>query len=209
MRAEQADPGLFDRAYGGADAGAFRKLDGVVRDALADAGGAGAKLPPGGAGQVRSDGECDEDGNVGPSSLKPRVPSKDGSWTGEPGNSGWQSSLPEAAAATGGKPIPYVNGRPDFTQWASMSVNLPAGALTGYYYADLSAAQKHLAGTGKPEFQSVAALKEYLEANDLTMHHATDTCVQIVPKAINEVPHIGSAADVKHQRSLGWTPSTP
>jgi hypothetical protein len=58
--------------------------------ATAQASGDGAKQPP----SVRPDGECDENANVGPRSPTRRLPDKTGSWLGEPGNSGWQSTDP-------------------------------------------------------------------------------------------------------------------
>jgi hypothetical protein len=169
-----------------------------------DIGGAGQKRPPDPAGQVRLDGECDEDGNIGPTSPRARLPSaKTGTWQGEIGNSGWLSNNPEVIAITGGTPIPFVDGRPDFTRWSRLSINFEPGELTGYHGADVALTHAALAKSGNPDVEAAGSPAEYLKANGLTPHHATDTCIQLVPEALNRiVQHIGSAADIRYGRSL-------
>jgi len=171
------------------------------------ADGAGGKQPPGSVGAVRPDGECDENASVGPQSPRTRLPDKNGHWLGEPGNSGWQSIDPEINAVTGGKPISFVNNRPDFTPWSKMSINFPVGVLTGHDRTDQKLARQALDTADNPDVKAAGSGNRFMNANRLTAHHATDTCLQLVPKALNGLlPHIGAASDIRYQGSIGWKP---
>ena len=219
-----ADLGTFDMDSGGGlswqgllggEAGQLDPKTGAVSlrpgmaETLADAGGAGAKLPPGGAGQVRSDGECDEDANLGPTDPKSRLP-RNGTWQGEAGNSPFLSTDSVVNAVTGGKPINFVNGRPDFTPWATRSINFGPGILTGVNDVDFRLVHEALANGPDPSIRTVGDARRYMQRNGLTAHHATDTCMQLVPTTLNErVRHIGSAADLRFQGRMSWTPLSP
>lgn len=171
----------------------------------AGADGARRKPPPGSIG-VRPDGECDEDGNVGASSPHSRLPTN-GQWTGEPGNSGWFSDDPEVQAITQGEPIPFRDGRADFTKWSKLSVNFRPGELTGIWEQDYRTALKALDASGNPDIQAAGSAQDFLNENGLAVHHATDTCIQLVPSALNRlIPHIGGAADLRYQNGAGKTP---
>jgi len=235
MHYVQAHPGLHDAQVHGNKAAA-KELGGVFFDARARAlkgepatatpttpapkpatetappataqpSGGGAKQPPGSVGSVRPDGECDEDANVGPRSPTTRLPTKNGHWLGKPGNSGWQSTDPRVNAITGGKPVNFVNNRPDFTPWAKMSINFPVGVLTGNPAKDQGLARQALTAANNPDVKAAGSADKYMLRNDLTAHHAFDTCLQLVPKALNNVlPHIGAASDIRYQGTIGWTP---
>jgi len=178
----------------------------VGAPAQAGADGAGGKQPPGSIGAVRPDGECDEDGNVGASSPRSRLPTN-GRWTGDPGNSGWLSNDPEVQAVTRGEPIRFRDGRADFTKWSRLSLNFRPGALTGIPPKDHTTALQALDASGNPDIHAVGSAEKFLRNNRLAVHHATDTCIQLVPDVLNRrVAHIGSAADIRYQNSTGKTP---
>ena len=154
-----------------------------------EAGGNGGKIPTGNG--IRPDGECD---NWDVSEGRPRLPRSDGHWDGAPGNSNWYSNNPAVNAITGGKPIRFNNGQPDFTPWAKMSVNFPPGTLTGVHGADYKSTLAQMA----KQFGSEKAAGQYINDNDLTPHHASDTCIQLVPSNLNGlVPHVGSASGLR------------
>jgi hypothetical protein len=158
--------------------------------AKTEPGGNGEKIPPTGNG-IRVDGDCD---NWDVSEGRPRLPRSDGRWDGEPGNSNWYSNNPAVNAITGGKPIRFNNGQPDFTPWAKMSVNLAPGVLTGNHRADYKATVEQMA----KQFGSQKAAEQYIKDNGLTPHHASDTCIQLVPMKLNGlVPHVGSASGLR------------
>jgi hypothetical protein len=168
----------------------------------ASPGGAGAKLPPGATG-VRPDGECDEDGNVGDTSPRTRLPTN-GTWTGEPGNSGWLSNNAAVEAETKGQPIQFRDGRPDFTPWAKLSINFQPGELTGDPLADRKLTVSALDASKNPDVQEAGSGRDFLDKHSLTPHHATDTCMQLIPKILNQkVVHIGGAADIRYQNGTG------
>jgi hypothetical protein len=46
--------------------------------------------------------------------------------------------------------------------------------------------------------------RDFLDKHSLTPHHATDTCMQLIPKILNQkVAHIGGAADIRYQNGTG------
>ena len=72
-----------------------------------------------------------------PIPAHPQLPVSNGSWTNpaRPGSSGWVSTDPRINAVTGGKPIPFKNGLPDFSPWSQGRLNVPG--LTGNSTTDL------------------------------------------------------------------------
>lgn len=52
--------------------------------------------------------------------------------------------------------------------------------------------------------QGIAATKDdaraWLRDNALIPHHATDRLIQLVPRALHALPHVGSAADMRYMR---------
>ncbi|WP_447878780.1 hypothetical protein [Serratia fonticola] len=57
---------------------------------------------------------------TGERNLEPKVrlPKTNGRWDGKSGESNWYSDLPDVNEITGGKPVPFINGRPDFSAWS-------------------------------------------------------------------------------------------
>ena len=92
-------------------------------------------------------------------------------------------------AITGGAPVPFRNGRVDLSQWSVANVPVK---ITGNNELDKNSADAVLA-----EYWGVAAKdvswlrKEY----GYILHH--DSEMQLVPGALNGVPHVGTAADAR------------
>ncbi len=127
-----------------------------------------------------------------------RIPSSNGTWTGEAGRSGWSSTKPEVTAITKGKPIPYKDGFPIFDEWKVSEVKLPK--MTGVNRVDFKEADKIFAeqnGWLKPNGEpDVVKVRNLRTEQNLTWHHHEDgTTMQLVPKNLNnEVPHTGGAS---------------
>jgi hypothetical protein len=121
-----------------------------------------------------------------------------GSWEGEPGNGLWHSMHPDVNAVTGGKPIPFVNGRPDFSEWTRQTIHFRPGVLDGTA-SDFSAV--HRAIQRQHGFSSPTAAENFLREQGLTAHHLDATTIQLVPSALhNNIPHIGAASDLRGGR---------
>lgn len=134
-----------------------------------------------------------------------RIPSKDGSWTGDVGNSGWKSSKSAVNTATGDEAILYKNGFPIFDKWKVGEVKLAkmrGNHTTDFNDADLLYAKQKgwLKADGTPDFKRVEKLRD---EQKLTWHHHEDmTTMQLVPKDINNlVPHTGGASGVKRKNA--------
>ncbi|POZ60785.1 LysM peptidoglycan-binding domain-containing protein, partial [Chromobacterium alticapitis] len=123
-----------------------------------------------------------------------RLPATNGQWSGIPGNSSWTSFNDSVNAVTGGQPIPFKNGYPNFSQWSQ-----------GTFTFD------NLTGTNA-DFGLVydAVAKEYGLANrtagqnllrdlGLSPHHVEDGLnIELVPTDLHgNVPHIGGAANLR------------
>lgn len=160
-----------------------------------EAGHGGNPIPPRGTG-VRADGDCDDWQTTTP--PRSRLPQSEGRWDGEPGNSNWYSSRPEVNAITGGQPIRFSNGYADFTPWSRLSINFARGELTGTHTADVNIMIRRLTGGTNPLFRDARAVRDFLEDNRLTPHHASDSCIQLVPRPLNSlIPHVGSASGLR------------
>ncbi|PTL75692.1 HNH endonuclease [Vitiosangium sp. GDMCC 1.1324] len=128
----------------------------------------------------------DEDAAAG--KYGTRLP-RDGKWSGEPGNSDW---LPDPNTergkaileATGGKPIAFKEGYPDFSPYAVKTVEID---MVGKNSADFRSAN---AAAGFPGSESP---KGY------TWHHKEDgVTMELVPFDINKnVPHEGGSSVVR------------
>lgn len=116
-----------------------------------------------------------------------RLP-QDGKWSGEPGNSDWHpdpntSDGKAILEATGGKPITFKDGYPDFSPYAANSVEIDmAGNVNDFKRANEAAG---ILGVDVPK--------------NFTWHHKEDgVTMELVPSAINnKVPHTGGASIVK------------
>ncbi|HHF9614826.1 TPA: RHS repeat-associated core domain-containing protein, partial [Escherichia coli] len=130
-----------------------------------------------------------------------RLPRTDGYWDGVPGESNWHSNNQSVNAITGGKPIPFSGGRPDFSTWAKDTpLSFPTGVLNGSK-KDFIEVYKKLAI--KMNITQKAA-KNYLSTNKLTPHHLSSTEIILVPSDLHgNVPHIGSASDMRNSRGTG------
>ena len=123
------------------------------------------------------------------------------------GESGWLSSDPAVQAVTKGEPIRFNDGRPDFTPWSKLAVNFQPGELTGNRTADWNATIKAPDASENPDVRAAGSGEIYMDQHDLTAHHATDACIQLIPSLLNaKVAHIGGAADIRYQGGLGLQP---
>lgn len=114
-----------------------------------------------------------------------RLP-KDGTWpSGQKGSGPWipDPNTPrgrEILEATGGKPINFEDGYPDFSPYATHSVDIPMSGGS----ADFDLANK-------------AAGLETTPPGMTWHHHQNGTTMELVPSAINNnVPHTGGASIV-------------
>jgi len=48
-------------------------------------------------------------------------------------------------------------------------------------------------------FQTKAEAQKWLSENDITPHHLSNTEIQLVPTALNDIPHSGSAAQMRNE----------
>ncbi|GKX52739.1 RHS repeat-associated core domain-containing protein [Budvicia aquatica] len=127
---------------------------------------------------------------------KTRLPRNQGHWDGEPGNGNWYSDLPEVNEVTGGAPVPFRNGRPDFSEWSKGEIEFPEGVLNG---TDADFDQVYIKlkelGVGKNKTQA----KNWLSSEKITPHHLSTTVIQLIPTKLHgKVPHIGSASEMRN-----------
>ena len=138
---------------------------------------------------------ADEVGVGGGKNTKTRLPRKDGKWDGKPGEGNWHSDLDDVNKVTGGKPIPFKNGRPDFSEWSKGSVKFKQGQLDGTK-EDFNLVYDYVAD--KKGLASRNAAKNYLREKGLTPHHLDNNTIQVVPSKLHgNIPHIGSASDLR------------
>ncbi|WP_051287948.1 S-type pyocin domain-containing protein [Photobacterium halotolerans] len=129
-------------------------------------------------------------------SKKTRLPRNNGRWVeGEPGDGLWKSDHPRVNKITNGEPIPFKNGRPDFSKWSLGELDFDSGVLDGSrqdfrLVYEVIARQRNL--------RSKIAAKKLLKKNRVTPHHETVTQIQLIPSDLhNKIPHIGSASDLR------------
>ncbi|CAM2163445.1 Rhs family protein [Burkholderia latens] len=126
-----------------------------------------------------------------------RLPRSNGRWDGEPGNSNWYSDNAKVNAVTGGDPIPFQGGRPDFSAWSKGKLTFEEGVLNGTR-GDFPAVYAEL---GRIKGISANAAKNLLKEKGLTPHHLSTTEIQFIPSDLHgNVPHTGSAADMRKAR---------
>jgi hypothetical protein len=124
-----------------------------------------------------------------------RLPRSGGRWEGTPGNGLWHSSHPDVNRITGGRPIRFVDGRPDFSPWSKGSIKFREGMLNGTrddfaHVYDFVARHRGL--------RSRSAARDYLSRAGLTPHHVDGRTIQLVPTKLHgNVPHVGSASDMR------------
>lgn len=126
--------------------------------------------------------------------VKPRgwrLPATNGKWLGTPGDSGWLSSNPEVNAITGGKPIPFNKGYPDFSEWSQGSFTFDnlTGTSNDFSLVNQAVAKEY----GLP---NQTAGQNLLRELELTPHHVEDgETIQLIPTALHSnIPHIGGAS---------------
>jgi hypothetical protein len=123
------------------------------------------------------------------------LPTSNGKWAGPEGESGWISDKPEVIAITKGEPIPYKNQRPNFSKWAVDEISMEPGELNGEHKHDRRVAINKFIRKGKWETTSEA--DQWLRDNRMSIHHAGNHKMQLIPKDLNDVKHTGEAADLR------------
>jgi len=134
---------------------------------------------------------------TGDRSPEPKVylPRSNGHWEGEPGNGDWYSDLPEVNEITGGKPVPFKDGRPDFSEWSEAEMKFDPGVLNGTR-SDFDEIYKKM--RDEIGFDSKSSARVWLTKNGITPHHYSNEVIQFVPTQLHsKVPHIGSASDMR------------
>ncbi len=123
-----------------------------------------------------------------------------GSWkSGNPGNGRWAPNNPGEYGLEEGQSVPFVEGTPDFTEFAP---DTPAGnpgtldveGLTGDSAADRAATVKALA---EREGMEPEAIEQWLSDNQLRLHHFGGKEMQAVPRRLHELFHEGGASELR------------
>ena len=145
-------------------------------------------------------GDCPEAGQAKDEASRTRLPRNNGKWgedgTGVPGESDWYSELPEVNAVTNGEPIPFRNGRPDFSKWSKGTIKFEPGVLDGTD-ADFKAVYEKVRDA--KNLRSANAARILLRAKKLTPHHHDRETIQLIPTDLHgNIPHIGSASDMRN-----------
>jgi colicin-lik colicin-like DNase/tRNase family protein len=133
-----------------------------------------------------------------------RLPVNNGSWLDKQrvGNSAWQSTLEKVNRVTGGDPVPFKDGYPDFSRWMRDKVEL--SKMTGNNDKDFNEADKKFAKKmsktdpdrwllrGEP---NAAEASRYRQRERLTWHHVEDLkTMMLVPTDLHSIPHSGGAS---------------
>lgn len=125
---------------------------------------------------------------------KGRLPQTKGRWVeGKPGDGLWKSSRPKVNAITGNKPIPFKNGRPDFSEWKvdEFKVKNMTGAESDF--GKIYNQMKKDYG-----FKTQKEVTDWLSKEKLTPHHLDNETIQLIPKDLHgNIPHKGSASDMR------------
>ncbi|QMV16216.1 S-type pyocin domain-containing protein [Vibrio spartinae] len=127
---------------------------------------------------------------------KTRLPRTNGRWIqGVPGNGLWQSDLDVVNRVTNGEAIPFTNGRPIFDKWSKGRLIFENGVLDGTK-DDFTRVYDEIANA--KNLSSSHAAKTLLRDKGLTPHHHTLTEIQLIPTDLHSnIPHIGSASDMR------------
>lgn len=127
-----------------------------------------------------------------------RIPRTDGTWSGVPGESEWTSTNEAVKKVTEGKPVPFKDQYPDFSQWVQKRYEFDN--LTGDNSKDFALADKKLAQEkGWPTQQ---AAKDYRKDKELTWHHHQDgKTLELVPSDLHKkIPHDGGASELRDKK---------
>ncbi len=129
------------------------------------------------------------------SKVAVRLPRTRGRWEGTPGDGLWFSDKPAVTNVTGGKPVVFRNGRPDFSPWEFGHLKFKPGQLDGSA-KDFDKVYERIADTYK--LKNKTAGRNWLKERGLTPHHASATKIELVPTALHgNVPHAGAASDLR------------
>ena len=124
-----------------------------------------------------------------------RLPTSNGAWSGEPGNSLWKSEIPEVNQMTGNRPIVFKKGYIDLSPYSV--ANYQFKNLTGLN-TDFSRADAQLARDMQLNSPNVA--KVWRSLNQLSWHHLEDgETLQLIPTVLNDIPHVGGASILRTQ----------
>ncbi|WP_191565934.1 T7SS effector LXG polymorphic toxin [Metabacillus idriensis] len=125
-----------------------------------------------------------------------RLPRNDGVWGGTPGSGKWYSDKPEVLAVTNGKPVEFIDGRPDFTPFkVGKDLVFKEGELKGDKN-DFKLVYERIKLEQDLKSNNQAII--WLRKNKLTPHHFDSITIQLVPTDLHaNVPHIGSASDLR------------
>jgi hypothetical protein len=114
-------------------------------------------------------------------------------WSGERGNSLWYSNDPSVVRITGGKGIPFRNGRVDFSEWAQRSIDVEG--LNGTY-SDFS--KIYVALAKELNLKNPTAAQRWLASQRLSPHHDVGNRIQLVPRNLHSnIRHTGGAYDLR------------
>jgi len=123
-----------------------------------------------------------------------KLPVSNGEWTGAVGDSAWLSTKPAVTAITGGKPVPFVHGYPDFSEWSQGTFKIDN--MTGTK-SDFGMIYKTIADEFRLSTSTEA--KNLLRELNLSPHHLPDgKTIQLVPTPLNQIPHVGGAARLRN-----------
>ena len=128
------------------------------------------------------------------------MPKSNGQWIeGTPGNGLWKSDIPEVNAITKNKPIPFKDGKPDFSLWQHGD-DIKVKGLTG---ADSDFGKIYQQMVDDMGFKTKNEAKLWLSQNNLTPHHFDNETVKLIPTDLHgNIPHKGSASDLRELNGL-------
>ena len=119
-----------------------------------------------------------------------RLPVSNGEWTGTPGDSEWRSNLPAVNKLTRNRPIRFRKGYIDLSPYEVTHYNFENldGTSSDFDLAD----ERHAI---EMRFENAKAVREWRSLHKLSWHHHEDgRTLQLVPRALNAIPHRGGAS---------------
>lgn len=126
-----------------------------------------------------------------------RLPRRDGYWSGMRGDSEWNSAYSEVNERTGGRGVLYRSGRVDLSPYSAADYRFED--LTGGSYDPVRADARLAEQMG---FESAEAAKVWRDENGLIWHHVEDgKTLQLVPKELNDLPHVGGSSILRGGRN--------
>ena len=122
-----------------------------------------------------------------------RLPESEGSWSGERGESVWNSTNADVNSITHGEGITFKDGKPDFSKWSKGTITFDQGVLTGKNSVDFSVSYQAIMDA--KGFTTKQQAAQWLKQEGLTLHHFSATEIQLIPTALHaNVPHVGAAS---------------